>query len=150
MNGASEAAHTSLSPERLRWRGHLEAEIPAAKVYAVEEDARFFQLAGMSGLSETYFQNVGDVAVTFRFNWKTGQPISYQMDFADALETVTNNVLKELNGGTLENGVTVGRYMVSAEISKLGDVETVEIPAAAKSDAINFEKEIRLLEDNAG
>lgn len=124
------------------------ARVPAAEVYTVEENGKFFQLAGMSGLSETYFSDVNDVPVEFRFNWKTGQPISYKMDLAEALETVTNNVLKELNGGTLENSVAVERYLVSAEITQLGDVETVEIPAAAKSDAINYEKEIRLLEDN--
>lgn len=126
------------------------ARVPAAEVYTVEENGKFFQLAGMSGLSEAYFSDVSDVPVEFSFNWRTGQPISYKMDLADALETVTNNVLKELNGGTPESSVAVEQYLVSAEIIRLGDVESVEIPAAAKSDAINYEKEIRLLEDNKG
>lgn len=123
------------------------AAIPAEKVYSVEENGKFFQLAGMSGLSETYFKGVDDIPVKFCIDWKTGQMFSYEIDFADALEGVTNNVLKELNGGALENGVTVERYLISSEITRLGDVESAEIPAAAKSDAINYEREISLLED---
>lgn len=123
------------------------AEIPSEKVFAVEENGRYFQLAGMSGLSETYFKDIGALSARFRFDWKTGQPVSYEIDFAEALESVTNNVLKELNGGVLENGVTVEKYLISSEITQLGDVESIEIPEAAKSDAINYEKEISLLEN---
>ena len=122
------------------------AEIPAEKVYAVEEKGKYFQLAGMSGLSEIYFQDIGALTAEFCFDWKTGQPISYKIDFANALESVTNNVLKELNGGVLDNGVTVEKYLISSEITQLGDVEDIEIPEAVKSDAINYEKEITLLE----
>lgn len=122
------------------------AVIPAEKVYAVEESGKFFQLAGMSGLSETYFKDVDDIPVEFCIDWKTGKMFSYKIDFSGALENVTNNVLKELNGGTLEPGVTVERYLISSEITQLGDVESVDIPAAAKSDAINYEREISLLE----
>ena len=122
------------------------AEIPSEKVFAVEENGKYFQLAGMSGLSETYFQDIGALTAEFRFDWKTGQPISYKIDFANALESVTNNVLKELNGGVLDNGVTVEKYLIASEITQLGDVEDIEIPEAVKSDAINYEKEITLLE----
>lgn len=122
------------------------AEIPSEKVYAVEEKGKYFQLAGMSGLSEIYFQDIGALTAEFCFDWKTGQPISYKIDFANALESVTNNVLKELNGGVLDNGVTVEKYLISSEITQLGDVEDIEIPEAVKSDAINYEKEITLLE----
>ncbi len=128
------------------------AEIPSEKVYAVEENGKYFQLAGMSGLSEIYFQNTGALKAEFRFDWKTGQPISYKIDFAKALESVTNNVLKELNGieldddAVMDNGVVVEKYLISSEITQLDDVENIEIPEAVKSDAINYEKEITLLE----
>ena len=49
-------------------------------------------------------------------------------------------------GGVLDNGVTVEKYLISSEITQLGDVEDIEIPEAVKSDAINYEKEITLLE----
>ena len=55
-------------------------------------------------------------------------------------------LFQELNGGVLDNGVTVEKYLISSEITQLGDVEDIEIPEAVKSDAINYEKEIPLLE----
>ncbi|MGN0136021.1 hypothetical protein [Anaerotignum sp.] len=124
----------------------LTAIIPEDKVYTVEENGRLFQLAGMSGLSEVYFAGVGDVSVKFVMDKKTGAPVSYEIDLAKALETVTNNVLRELGGGTLENGVTVEAYTITSELTQLGGVAAEEIPAAAKSDAINYEKEISMLE----
>lgn len=125
----------------------LTAMIPEAKVYSVEESGRLFQLAGMSGLSEVYFAGVGDVPVKFVVDGKTGAPLSYEIDLAKALETVTNNVLKELGGGTLENGVAVKTYTITSQLTQLGGVTAEEIPAAAKSDAINYEKEISMLEE---
>lgn len=125
------------------------AEIPSEKVFAVEENGKYFQLAGMSGLSETYFQDIGALTAEFRFDWKTGQPISYKVDFAKALESVTNNVLEELNGGVMDKGVTVEKYLISSEITQLDDVENIDIPEAVKSDAINYEKEISLLEKSS-
>ena len=124
----------------------LTAVIPEAKFYDVEEYTKWFQLAGMSGLSEVYFNGVGDVPVTLTLDEKTGAPVSYQVELAKALETVTNNVLKELGGGTVENGVTVEAYTITSELTQLGGVQAEEIPATAKSDAINYEKEISLLE----
>ena len=124
----------------------LNAVIPEAKVYHVEESGRLFQLAGMSGLSEVYFSGVGDVPVEVVVDGKTGVPLSYTIDLAKALETVTNNVLTELGGGTLEAGVTVDTYSITSSLTQLGGVEAGEIPAEAKSDAINYEKEISLLE----
>lgn len=128
--------------------GHpqLTAAIPGEKVYSVEESGRLFQLAGMSGLSEIYFEGVEAVPVTVAMDEKTGAPLSYEVDLAKALETVTNNVLKELNGGTLEDGVTVESYSISSQLTQLGEVVAEEIPAAAKDTAINYEKEISLLE----
>lgn len=121
--------------------------IPEEKVYAVEEEGRLFQQAGMSGLSEVYFAGVGDVTVELAVDAKTGAPISFEIDLAKTLEIMTNNVLTELGGGTLENPVKVTRYVISSEITKLGDVEAGEIPVEAKSSAINYDKEISLLEN---
>lgn len=127
--------------------GQFSAVIPGEKVYSVEESGRLFQLAGMSGLSEVYFEGVEAVPVTVAVDEKTGTPLSYEVDLAKALETVTNNVLKELNGGTLEDGVTVESYRISSRLTQLGEVVAEEIPAAAKDTAINYEKEITLLEN---
>ncbi|WP_458407594.1 hypothetical protein [Anaerotignum sp.] len=125
----------------------LTGVIPEARFYSVEEYTRWFQLAGMSGLSEVYYAGIGDVPVTVMLDAKTGAPLSYEVDLANALETMTNNVLKELGGGKLENGVEVESYVITSELTQLGDVEAGEIPAEAKSDAINYEREISLLEN---
>lgn len=121
--------------------------IPEEKVFAVEENGRLFQQAGMSGLSEVYFAGVGDVTVELTVDAKTGAPIAFDIDLAKTLEIMTNNVLTELGGGTLENGVEVTRYVISSEITQLGGVKAGEIPVEAKSSAINYEKEISLLEN---
>ena len=84
--------------------------------------------------------------VTLKLDGKTGAPVSYSIDLAKALETVTNNVLKELSGGTLETGVVVEAYSITSALTQLGDVEATPIPEEAKSSAINYEKEITLLE----
>lgn len=125
------------------------ALIPANKLFHVEESGKLFQLAGMSGLSEVYFTDLKDVPLKIVVDGKTGTPLSYEIDLADALETVTNNVLKELGGETQENAVTVEAYTLSSTLTQLGSVVAEEIPQAAKN-AINYEKEISLLENNAG
>lgn len=125
----------------------ISADIPEEKLYDVEEAGRFFQIAGMSSLSEVYFKGAGDTPVTFVLDRKTGAPISYEIDLAQALEKVTNNVLSELNGGG-GNGITVQNYRISSELTQLGGVKAGEIPAEAKSNAINYEREISMLESD--
>ena len=120
--------------------------IPEEKFYDVEEYTRWFQLAGMSGLSEVYYAGVGDVPVTVWLDEKTGAPLSYEVELAKPLEIMTNNVLRELSGGEIENGAEVKCYTITSELTQLGNVEAGEIPAEAKSDAINYEKEISMLE----
>ena len=100
----------------------------------------------MSGLSEVYFADVGDVPVELTVDAKTGKPISFEIDLAKQLEVMTNNVLTELGGGTLENGVKVSAYKITSELTQLGGVEAGEIPAEARSSAINYEKAITILE----
>ena len=124
----------------------LSGVIPEEKFYDVEEYTRWFQLIGMSGLSEVYYAGVGDVPVTVSLDAKSGAPLSYSIDLAHALETVTNNVLKELSGGAGESSIAVGKYSITSELTQLGGVEAGEIPAEAKSSAINYEKEISMLE----
>ena len=119
----------------------LTGSIPEAKFYDVEAYTRWFQLAGMSGLSEVYYAGVGDVPVTILLDAKTGEPCSYEVNLAKPLETMTNNVLKELGGGTLENPVVVEVYQIHSVLKQLGGVEAGEIPMEARNDAINYEKE---------
>ena len=124
----------------------LSGVIPEEKFYDVEEYTRWFQLIGMSGLSEVYYAGVGDVPVTVSLDAKSGAPLSYSIDLAHALETVTNNVLKELSGGAGESSIAVEKYNITSELTQLGGVEAGEIPAEAKNSAINYEKEISMLE----
>lgn len=123
----------------------LTGVIPEEGFYAVEADTRWFQLAGMSGLSEKYYEGIGDVPVTVMLDGKTGAPLSYAVDLAQSLETMTNHVLTELGGGVLEEAVEVETYSITSVLTQLGGVKAEEIPAEAKSDAFNYEKEISLL-----
>lgn len=109
---------------------------------------RFFQIAGMSSLSEVYFKGIGDVPVTFVLDKKTGAPISYEIDLAQALEKVTNNVLSELSSDNESSGITVQTYRISSELTQLGNVKAGEIPDEVKSSAINYEREISMLESD--
>lgn len=111
----------------------------------MEESGRFFQLAGMSGLSEVYFADVADAPVTFVFDERTGDPLSYSLDLTAALEAVTNRVLAELNGGEADETITVEAYTISSSLTQLGGVKAEPLPEQAKHNAINYEKEISLL-----
>ena len=124
----------------------LSGSIPEERFYDVESYTRWFQLAGMSGLSEVYYNGVGDVHVEVLLDSK-GVPFGYAVELAGALETLTNNVLTELGGGKLENPVEVEMYMIASELTQLDGVEAGEVPAEAKKDAINYEKEISMLEN---
>ena len=119
----------------------LTGSIPEAKFYDVESYTRWFQLAGMSGLAEVYYVGVGDVPVEVFLDGRTGAPKGYAVSLEQALETMTNNVLTELGGGSLREPVEVETYSIVSELTQLGDVEAGEIPAEAKNDAINYEKE---------
>lgn len=140
------SAGENWTAERDGGKIRLQGVIPESKFYDVEEYTRWFQLAGMSGLSEVYYTGIGDVPVTVMLDSKTGAPLSYEADLAKPLEIMTNNVLTELGGGKLENGVAVESYQITSELTQLGGVEAEEIPAEAKDTAINYEKEISLLE----
>ena len=126
----------------------ISADISAEKLYDVEAAGRFFQIAGMSSLSEVYFKGTGDVPVTFVLDKKTGAPISYEIDLAQALEKVTNNVLSELSSDNESSGITVQTYRISSELTQLGNVKAGEIPDEVKSSAINYEREISMLESD--
>lgn len=123
------------------------AVIPEEKVYAVEEGGKFFWVSGMIGLPQTHYQGVGDMPLTFVFQRRTGEPVSYELDMAKALETVTNNILRELDGGKLEDAMTVSVYTASCNITQLNGVKAEPIPAGGKNNAINYEKEISLLQN---
>ena len=123
----------------------VSAVIPENRIYGIEAETRFFQLAGLSGLSEDYFYSMGDVPVRFTVDQKKQEMISYEIDLTKALEAVTNNVLLELNGGTMAEGMTIESYIISSQFTQLGDVEAEEIPAEAKDSAINYEEEFSLM-----
>ena len=61
-------------------------------------------------------------------------------------EAQHHRVLKELSGGAGESSIAVEKYSITSELTQLGGVEPGEIPAEAKSSAINYEKEISMLE----
>ncbi len=124
----------------------ITGEIPAQKVYDVSEAGYFLQIAGMNGVGESYYSDVE--AVPFEIQLKEdGTPVSFSVDFAKTLETVMNHVLQELGQEGTEP-IKVEKYMISQNISKLGEIKKIEIPTGASS-AINYEKEISLIESNS-
>ena len=139
----SAAENWTMEQDGKTWK--LQGIIPEEKFYDLEEYTRWFQLTGMSGLSEVYFAGVGDVPVTVILDGKTGEPLSYEVDLAKALETVTNQVLLELSGGKASS-MEITTYKITSRLTQLGGVEAGEIPAEAKDTAINYEREISLLE----
>lgn len=117
----------------------FQGKIPAKEAFSVVEGGKLLQLAGMSGMAEKYYAGVADIPVTFTIDSQSGQPISCTMDLADTLETVTNNVLQELNHDN--TNISVTKYDAIMEISKWNETPTIEIPKEAQS-AINYEQEI--------
>lgn len=88
---------------------------------------------------------MADVPVTFVFKEDTGEAVSCHMDLANVLQTVTNNVLKELQADSA--GITVQEYGVTMDISDLNGVQSIEIPAEAQG-AINYEQEITSMNES--
>ena len=123
----------------------LTSSIPEEKFYDVESYTRWFQLAGMSGLAEVYYAGVGDVPVTVTLDSKTGEPLSYSVDLAHALETVTNNVLKELSGGESGDSIAVKEYQITSVLTAIGGVELDSLSDFVKKDAVNYEEEFSLM-----
>lgn len=123
----------------------VSAVIPEAHFYEAEEACRLFQLAGMSGLTEEYFYDMGDTQVLFTVDMKKQELLAYEIDLTKALDAVTNHVLLELNGGEMEEGVQVEYYTISSTFGQLGDVEAEEMPAEVRSSAVNYEEEIYLM-----
>ena len=123
----------------------LQGTLPSADVYAVVEGGKLLQLAGMSGIAENYYEGVADVPVTFVFKEDTGEAVSCHMDLGNALQTVTNNVLKELQADSA--GITVQEYGVTMDISDLNGVQSIEIPTEAQG-AINYEQEITSMNES--
>lgn len=123
----------------------LQGTLPAADVYAVVEGGKLLQLAGMSGITENYYEGVADVPVTFTFKEDTGEAVSCYMDLGNVLQTVTNNVLKELQADSA--GIAVQEYGVTMDISDLNGVQSIEIPVEAQS-AINYEQKITSMNES--
>ena len=146
-NMATLLQHTSGWQETARENKQvtLQGTLPAADVFAVVEGGKLLQLAGMSGIAENYYEGVADVPVTFVFKEDTGEAVSCHMDLGNALQTVTNNVLKELQADSA--GITVQEYSVTMDISDLNGVQSIEIPAEAHS-AINYEQEITSMNES--
>ncbi len=146
-NMATLLQHTSGWQETARENKQvtLQGTLPAADVFAVVEGGKLLQLAGMSGIAENYYEGVADVPVTFVFKEDTGEAVSCHMDLGNTLQTVTNNVLKELQADSA--GITVQEYSVTMDISDLNGVQSIEIPAEAHS-AINYEQEITSMNES--
>lgn len=124
----------------------ITGKIPAQKVYNVCEAGFFLQIAGMNGVGENYYSDVE--AVPFEIQLKEdGTPLSFTVDFGKTLETVMNHVLQELGQEGTE-AIKVEKYTITQNISKLGEVKKIDIPSGARS-AINYEKEISLIENNS-
>ncbi len=123
----------------------ISGEVPAQKVYEISEEGCFLQLAGMNGMAESNYTGVE--AIPFEVQLKEdGTPVSFSVDFAKTLETVMNHVLQELDANEAEP-IAVEKYLIKQTITNFDEVKQVKIPVEARS-AINYEKEISLLESN--
>jgi hypothetical protein len=123
----------------------ITGDIPAEKVYDISEAGSFLQLAGMNGVDQSYYSGVEAVPVEIQLK-EDGTPISFTVDFTKTLETVMNHVLQALAQDDVER-VSVHKYLIKQNILSLDEVKKIEIPTAARS-AINYEKEISLLESS--
>ena len=124
----------------------LTGEIPAQKIYDVSEAGYFLQLAGMNGVDKSYYANLEAIPVIVQVK-EDGTPVSFSADFSKTLETVMNHVLEEL-GQESESAISVEKFKISQTISNLNEIKKITIPPGAK-DAINYEKEISLIESSA-
>lgn len=123
----------------------ITGDIPGEKVYDISEAGSFLQLAGMNGVDQSYYSGVEAVPVEIQLK-ADGTPVSFSVDFTKTLETVMNHVLQELAQDDVET-ISVQKYLIKQNILSLDEVKKIEIPAAARG-AINYEKEISLLENN--
>lgn len=123
----------------------MKGNIPEEQVYGVSEAGYFLQLAGITGIGEVYFTDAQPVPVEVKIK-EDGTPLSYTTDFTATLQKVLDKVLVELNG-TEDEAFPVKEYIITQEISQLGDLKKIEIPPEARS-AINYEKKISLIEKN--
>ncbi len=110
--------------------------IPVNQVYAVTEGGQFFQFVGMSGLHENYYSGVESVPVRIEMEERTGTVLSCEVDLTQTLQSVMNNVMKELD--STSTGVAVEAYQVQMKITKEGDAPKVEVPEEAQN-AINYD-----------
>lgn len=124
----------------------ITGELPPSKVYEVAEAGSFLQLAGMTNVDQSYYTDMETVPFEVQIK-EDGTPVSFSVDFAKTLEIVMNHVLQEL-GEEDAKPVVAEKYLISQKISKLNEVEKIQIPAGARN-AINYEKEISLLESSA-
>ncbi|MFV0314795.1 MAG: hypothetical protein ACK5I7_06780 [Anaerotignum sp.] len=123
----------------------ITGKLPAQKVYDVAEAGVFLQLAGMNGVGQSNYEGVESVLFEVQIK-EDGTPVGFSIDFTKTLETVMQNVLNEL-GQEVEEQVYVEKYFMSHEFTLFDELEEIEIPDEAKS-AINYEKEISLIQDN--
>ncbi len=124
----------------------MTGELPPQKIYDVSEAGYFLQIAGMNGVDKSYYADVEAVPIEVEVK-EDGTPLSFSADFSKTLETVTNHVLQEL-GQESASTVTVEKYKISQTISSLDEIKTISIPTEARN-AINYEKEISLIESSA-
>lgn len=117
----------------------LTGVIPAEAVYEVVNGGSLLQFSGMSGIAENYYADVESVPVTLVVEEETGEPVSCTLDLTAVQQKVTDNVLQELQSES--GGISVQEYQVTMDISQIGEVKEISIPAEAQS-AINYEKEI--------
>ena len=120
----------------------LQGVIPKESFYDMEENAEPFRIAGVSGIPEEYLEGMAGVPVTVTLEQKTKQPLSYEMDLTEALKTILQNVLEEIE--MEEELITVEKYHISSKLLQLGKVkaEQIELPAQIREKAVNIEREI--------
>ena len=87
--------------------------------------------------TDSYEENVAKVAEMVK--------ICHAMNIT--VEGELGHVGDNEGSGKLENPVEVEMYRIASELTQLDGVGAGEVPAEAKNDAINYEKEISMLEN---
>ena len=120
----------------------IKGMILSSNTYDIVESGAFFELVGMRGIDKSYYENAPALQVIIKLK-EDGTPLSFEIELADTLEIVINEVMKQLEGES-QQIVDVEIYKIYEEIHTLNTIENIEIPLHAR-EGINYEEEINFV-----
>lgn len=137
LNAATDVKEISRKDKTLV----LEGTLPADQLWKLTEETKAFQMVGLAGLPQEYFEGVTEVQATFTVDEATGYVTGYSIEYAPVLQVVMNNVNRFLNqaaDGANDNGVEVKKYLLSIECSQFNKVDKITVPQEVLDTAIDF------------